>query len=492
MLKKILFFLILFVCICTFGVFSADIDLLEKAKEGQWFNTDNTVIRFGSDGKALGTAKYRYDVVLEDGKKYSKVLFTHPQWKTGGHIKGVIQNVTIPEKDARLVMNVGFLKGADGTDGVKFYVSFLKQTQTTAMIGVPLCSVDAKNDGKIENLDCDLAQIKGETGSIVLSVYAGNKSDNDWAVWTDVRVISGPVPKPSPKGANLRWSKNGHSERIEKIEFSSRGRYVVSASADGTAKVWNANNGNVVATLRPDGKITCARFSPNSRHVVTTAKDAAHVWEIPAGTMIAAFKGHINRVWTADFSHDGNRVVTGGEDGTFKIWKLSDKKEILTVSVTDKGSVNDVAFHPRENKVAAGVSGKILGIWDASSGKQLKSFSGHTQAISCVAFNKNGNRLATTGRSGKTIIWNAVQGSSVMTLTGYSFHAVSFSPDGKYVLTGNGNGLATIWNVSSGKLAFKIKHGSGQDVRAVDFSPNGNSLVTASDDGMIKVWDFVL
>jgi WD40 repeat protein len=491
MIKKICILCFLLGIVCSSGLFSSDIDLIESAKNGQWFNTDNAVLKFGIDGKALGSVKYRFDVVLENGKKYKKVLLTHPQWKTGGQIKGVIPNISIPKKDARLILSVGFLKGAAGTDGVKFNVSFLKQTQHAALMGVPLCTIDARNDGKLDDIECDLSKVSGETGSIVLSAFAGNSPDKDWAVWSKAVIMFGPKPKPQPEGPDMKWSKNGHSARIEKIEFSSSGRYAVSASADGTAKVWNANNGNLVATLKPGGKVTCARFSPDNRYVVTTSKDAAHVWSIPAGTMIAAFKGHAARVWTADFSPDSNRIATGSEDGTVKIWKLSSKKEILTIQVTDKGSVNDVAYHPKENKLAAGVRGNILGIWDAASGRQIRSFSGHSQAISCVTFNKNGKQLASTDRSGKAIIWNADRGSSMKTLSGHSFHAVCFSPDGSALLTGNGNGYGNIWNISSGKIDLKIEHGKGVEVRSVDFSPDGKKVITASDDGMIKVWEVV-
>ncbi len=113
-----------------------------------------------------------------------------------------------------------------------------------------------------------------------------------------------------------------HKDRVEHAEFSPDGRYVVTASWDNTARIWDANTGLPVGQpLEHSAEVRWATFSPNSHEVVTASADnTARVWDATTGEPITPFLQHNGWVIQATFSPDGGRVVTASGDNTARVW----------------------------------------------------------------------------------------------------------------------------------------------------------------------------
>jgi hypothetical protein len=128
---------------------------------------------------------YKYNVKMEDGNSYARVLETHPQWVYEGSIFGWYGPLTIPA-GSKFIAKVGFLDGAQGTDGVEFRLAFRESTtlKETMLVDVP-----AKYDGKLTDIDTSLDAIAGKTGQILLVVVAAGSPNSDWATWTEAKIV---------------------------------------------------------------------------------------------------------------------------------------------------------------------------------------------------------------------------------------------------------------------------------------------------------------
>ncbi len=162
-------------------------DFVLKAPEAKWARvlaSPGELPWNGPDNDARGFARHLKNAVLEDGKTYSLVLQSHPEWKSGGTIFGVFSNVQIPA-GAKFVALVGFLKNATATDGATFAVHVFDQTTGALQ---RLATKTARHDGVLDELTADLAPYAGKTVTFRFEVHAGATARQDWAVWASAAI----------------------------------------------------------------------------------------------------------------------------------------------------------------------------------------------------------------------------------------------------------------------------------------------------------------
>ncbi|MDP8269492.1 MAG: caspase family protein [Candidatus Tenebribacter davisii] len=143
------------------------------------------------------------------------------------------------------------------------------------------------------------------------------------------------------------------------------------------------------------------------------------------------------------FSPDGNQILLVSY-GTFILWDASTGREIRTF-VSDTKQIYSVAFSPDGRYVLSGGKNYSIKLWDVSSGKEIRSFMTSTRTeidgndlIQSVAFSPDG-LYALSGCSDKTLkLWDIATGREIRTFTGHAgwVKSVAFSPDGRYILSG--------------------------------------------------------
>ncbi|MCJ7681114.1 MAG: WD40 repeat domain-containing protein, partial [Candidatus Aminicenantes bacterium] len=291
----------------------------------------------------------------------------------------------------------------------------------------------------------------------------------------------------------LLHTLSGHSNRIYSASFSPNGRYVVTASGDNSAKVWDAKSGKLVLNLgNHPSHVFCADFSPNSRSLATVSGNDAKIWGLPGGQLIQTLIGHTGKVSSVRFDEGGNRVVTTSEDGSAKIWNISNGREILSVQITNNGWTYTADFRPKGGTVAVGGYGGQMGLYDLNTGARQVDLRGHTRAINLIRFNKTGNRMVSASVDNSIKIWEIPSGRLIRTIGGRTFDSGDFSQDDKFVVTGNDGGKAIIWNVSNGNQVMLLNHAPSGRVMIARFSPDGRYVVTAGENNVAKIWEVIL
>jgi eukaryotic-like serine/threonine-protein kinase len=273
------------------------------------------------------------------------------------------------------------------------------------------------------------------------------------------------------------------------LVFSPDGKRVGAACFDGTAKLWDASSGRKLHDLRGHtGRVWALAFSPDSRHVATGGDDkTAIVWETATGTPLFTLAGHQNTIKGVAFSPDGLRVATCGDSA--KVWVISTRSNCLTLT---REAVVSIAFSPDGTRLLTACGEATAKLWDASSGRELITFRGHTEFVRGIAFSPDGRRIATGSWDHTGRIWDARSGPTLAILTGHGGRVpfVAFSPDGNRVLTGSFEQTVRFWKADTGRelLALKAIGNSG-----AAFSPDGKRIVSAlrvGDDQFIgRIWE---
>ncbi len=232
-----------------------------------------------------------------------------------------------------------------------------------------------------------------------------------------------------------------------------------------------------------------ASFSPDGSRIVTGSGDkTAKVWDAKSGVEILTLKGHTDPVWSASFSPDGSRVVTASWDRTAKVWDAKSGAEVFTL----KGHTRAVAsssFSPDGSRIVTGSWDQTAKVWDARSGAEVLTLK-DTSSVTSASFSPDGSRIVTGSHDRTAKVWGANLGAEILTLKGHTDRATSasFSPDGSRVVTGSLDRTAKVWDAKSGAEVLTLT-GHTEVVNSASFSPDGSRVVTASWDQTAKVWD---
>jgi serine/threonine protein kinase len=238
-----------------------------------------------------------------------------------------------------------------------------------------------------------------------------------------------------------------------------------------------------VPTDAPLGRLDPKRVLPQDR---------------PAGLrgVVAVLKIHTRTVWSLVFSPDGNLLASASEDSTVRLWDLGGKEPVLRATLAEGlgGGISSLAFSPDGRYLAFGSQQNVLQIWDLS-GAQPKLYAdlrGLSLSAQAAVFSPDSRTLAST-QGGAVRLWD-LRGDkpTERRLDGHTsqVNAVAFSPDGKSLATGGGDGLVRLWDLSPAKpkriteLAIKPA-----DIWMAAFSPDGRSLVVTTRNGAGGIWE---
>lgn len=152
----------------------------------------------------------------------------------------------------------------------------------------------------------------------------------------------------------------GHEDRVRHATFSSDGTQILTSSNDRTARIWNLKEtaqadgaGSLEASITQvfnghEWAVLSAEFSDDGKFVITASEDnTARIWDAASGKELSVLAGHTARVTSVAFAPGDNptRAVTASQDGAVKLWDTKESKEILTLDGHTR-EVTSVAFSP--------------------------------------------------------------------------------------------------------------------------------------------------
>lgn len=285
---------------------------------------------------------------------------------------------------------------------------------------------------------------------------------------------------------------------LNSAAFNRAGTEIVTANDDGTARIIDARDGRLLGLLAaPDGSaLSSASFSPDGRLVLTTGADAfARVWDVRTHRQIKAIDDSAddNVLLDAQFSPDGKEIVTAGEL-TVKIWALATGKQRFSLSSNLGFGPLDVSFSPDGREVVGTDEDGSAKLWNATNGKGIAQLTPSTGdfVLFTAAFSPNGKQVLTGGADGVVRIWDVATHKTIRSLGRRGSDTIlqaGYSPDGKSIVTASAGGAVKVWNSSTGKLIAVLPDAGGSNrLDSVTFSPNDQLAVTGSHFGVITIW----
>jgi WD40 repeat protein len=289
--------------------------------------------------------------------------------------------------------------------------------------------------------------------------------DDGLNVWDEARLAR---VLPSDSGIRaVAWKLDGH--------------VILAGGADRTMDLRDAQTGETMQRFRLSdaGDVTSVSFGVDGNTVVGANETIAQVFDTRTGAMTTAFRGAFSTdrgAFSAAFSEDGERVVTGG--GNVAVWDVR-TGALLNKPVRAGPEIHAVAFSPSGDTVAFGSDGFSVALWNARSCVFVRTLGRHQGNVRSVVFSPDGRSLLSAGFENTIRLWNVDSGFLVREFHGHQgwVGGVAFAPDGKRFVSAGYDGTVRLWDVDSGRLLITtiVRNGAWLSV-----TPDG-LFVTAGD-----------
>ena len=193
--------------------------------------------------------------------------------------------------------------------------------------------------------------------------------------------------------ATLEHVTGRNRSQIKDVAFSPGGQLF--ATAGWEVKLWSVPDQQEIATLQHNQWVWTVAFSPDGQLLATGDHEGTvRIWDVQNRQVIARLEGDIGTVYTVAFSPDGRTLASGGYQGLIKLWTVENWESLGTFQ--NPGTAYTVDFSP-DGKALASAGHEAVSLWSVENGESIASLTGHNGWVRGVAFSPDGRLLASGG-----------------------------------------------------------------------------------------------
>lgn len=308
------------------------------------------------------------------------------------------------------------------------------------------------------------------------------------------------LPKPNYKA---RLVLHGHTKAVSQVRISPNGRFIASASADATVKIWDAATGAHMDTLVGHmAGVSCVAWTPDSNTLASGSDDKAiRLWDRvtgrpkttarKAGQEMAPLRGHHNYIHCLAFSPKGNILASGSYDEAVFLWDVRAGRLMRSLPA-HSDPVSGIDFCRDGTLVVSCSTDGLIRVWDTSTGQCLRTLVHEDNpAVTNVCFSPNGRFVLAFNLDNCIRLWDYVSGSVKKTYQGHCNKSFAIGGcfgvlDGEaFIASASEDGDVLLWDVKSKEVLQRV-HGHEGVCFWVDV--HGETMVTAGQDGSVKVY----
>ncbi|HEY7427618.1 MAG TPA: sigma-70 family RNA polymerase sigma factor, partial [Gemmataceae bacterium] len=333
-------------------------------------------------------------------------------------------------------------------------------------------------------------------------------------------------PLPAEVIVRLGTVRFRHAERIALAAFTPDGKRLVSRGDDGV-RVWDALTGKELRHFAVDAERIFFSIdtdvSPDGKRVAIASYGADGViqfWDVDSGKKTGSLGAKLRPL--VRFSPDGKLLATSAASADIELWDVAGQKKLRSWKASPT-QVSFLAFSADSRKLlSASVVTDEIRLWDAATGRLLQEFEapgpinrGGYHYTLPMALSPDGNLLAICGQAERfeaapgKVEWrthirlrDSATGKTVQRLTCPTyvnhfrvipgFHAATFTPDGKRLITGGPDCFVRVWDVKTGKELRRLALESGPSA-SLTLSKDGRKLaaVAAAGGNALRVLDLI-
>ncbi|GAB4301168.1 MAG: hypothetical protein Fur0025_41230 [Oscillatoriaceae cyanobacterium] len=252
--------------------------------------------------------------------------------------------------------------------------------------------------------------------------------------------------------------------------------------------------------------VTSVSLSADSRQALSGGFDGTvKLWDLQAGRSLGTFSGHTSWVNSVYLSHDGKLAISGSSDDTVKLWNTA-TGDCINTWKHHPSEVTSVCLSPDSRFALCGTDDGKLHVWDVANGIHLRTLPrsgqpqperGHSDEVTSVCISDDGQFALSGSKDNTIILWEMATGKQLRTFAGHTWvvNSVCLSADGCLALSGSSDGSLHLWDLATGAATSFGSVASGNFkghtswVTSVSLSADRQFALSGSGDSTLKLWD---
>jgi len=324
------------------------------------------------------------------------------------HIPGVGQKVKFSEKSLRLIQGALVLSA---------HVLADKEQLRSQLTGRLL----SFSEPEIRSLLEKVRQCKSVVWLRPLTASLKNPGGLDWHEMAHMLYLS-KQSRPKPGSWMIRNLK-GHIDKVNAVSVTPDGLRVISASYDGTLKLWDMETGIEIREMigHHTNGINAISLTPDGLRAISASNDCTlKLWDLETGAEIRTMKGHTNWVNAVSVTPDGLRAISASKDNTLKVWDMKTGAEIRTMK-GHTGDVYEVFVTPDGHRAISASWDKMLKIWDLETGAEICTMKSFLSRFGVTPDGLGAISTSIEGPWDNTLkVWDIETGAFIRTMEGHT------------------------------------------------------------------------
>ncbi len=297
----------------------------------------------------------------------------------------------------------------------------------------------------------------------------------------------------------LDWER--HELGVNAVALTPEGR-AISGAADGTVRVWDMLSGRQLLVIdEAEQGAWAVAVSADGERIAAGCKDGV-IREFSAsdGSLIRELEGHLGYIravaYMPEAATDGASIslLSAAGDGTLRAWGPAGEEPLhilegdLFAEDGHRGGVLATAISTDGTQALSGGRDGTVRLWDLQTGAQQTVLRGHRGWVEAVAFAGDTGQILSASRDGTVRRWDASTGEVITEMDhGSAVMGVACTDDGATVIAGGTDNRITVWDPAGEQIA--VLSGHAANVNAVALSLDHAYIVSASDDASLLVWE---
>jgi U4/U6 small nuclear ribonucleoprotein PRP4 len=288
----------------------------------------------------------------------------------------------------------------------------------------------------------------------------------------------------SVKRVQPSLSQAGDDRPMSCCAFGNNGELIATGSWGPTIKIWTSEEAELLATLRGHTeRIVGLAWTPSSSLGITEQQRNQILLDSASADGTA-------KLWDLSSSSSSSDPMDKGMSSSSSKTFLSQNSSCMSTLSGHSARLSSIAFHPSGRFVGTTSYDKTWKLWDVETSSSILTQEGHAKEVYPIVFHPDGSLVATGDLSGIGRIWDLRSGKSIFILRGHSSHllGLDWSPNGFHIASASEDHSSIVWEIRQQRTLYTIPAHTGM-VSRVKFAPiSGEFLVTSSFDGTVKVW----